>query len=224
MARGRKVNQAAKVEAEEALLNAATELLKSKSYKEISLRELAQLANQNVAMISYYFGSKEKLFVELITRKINAAQSPSAPSHNDSKQCLSASVRIKMLLKQLIGMHIDNPWLAGFLLHNVLASESKIRKLFIDKVVKNNAEVLSSAIKEMNDSSDDTEGILAINEEYLRVSIVSLVAFPFVASPLLNEAFDFDIRNIDADEWVEHNYQLLIARFASKVTNSESVT
>jgi AcrR family transcriptional regulator len=48
------------------ILNVAEDLFASKGYEGTSVRDIAQKAEVNVAMISYYFGSKEKLLESLI--------------------------------------------------------------------------------------------------------------------------------------------------------------
>jgi AcrR family transcriptional regulator len=53
-------------EAREKILNAAEELFAERGYDNTSVRQLATKARVNVAMISYYFGSKEKLFETLL--------------------------------------------------------------------------------------------------------------------------------------------------------------
>ncbi|MBA3649637.1 MAG: TetR/AcrR family transcriptional regulator [Chitinophagales bacterium] len=53
----------------EQLLTAAEELFGEKGFEGTSTRMLAQKAHMNVAMVSYYFGSKEKMFEELVRRK-----------------------------------------------------------------------------------------------------------------------------------------------------------
>ena len=53
-------------EAREKIINAAEELFAEAGYDNTSVRQLALKAKVNVAMISYYFGSKEKLFETLI--------------------------------------------------------------------------------------------------------------------------------------------------------------
>jgi AcrR family transcriptional regulator len=50
----------------EKILNAAEELFAANGFDNTSVRQLALKAKVNVAMISYYFGSKEKLFGTLI--------------------------------------------------------------------------------------------------------------------------------------------------------------
>lgn len=47
------------------------ELLSSKGYEGTSVREIAKAADVNVAMINYYFGSKEKLLEKVIEDKLS---------------------------------------------------------------------------------------------------------------------------------------------------------
>lgn len=53
----------------EAILSAAMKLFGQKGFEGTSVREIASLAEVNPAMISYYFGSKEKLFEKLVEHK-----------------------------------------------------------------------------------------------------------------------------------------------------------
>jgi AcrR family transcriptional regulator len=50
----------------EPILKAAEELFAKQGFDGTSVRDIAQLANVNLAMINYYFGSKEKLLAALI--------------------------------------------------------------------------------------------------------------------------------------------------------------
>lgn len=51
------------------ILNAAEDLFANKGFEGTSVRDIAQKAEVNVAMISYYFGSKEKLLQNLILNR-----------------------------------------------------------------------------------------------------------------------------------------------------------
>jgi AcrR family transcriptional regulator len=48
------------------ILSAAEELFADKGFDGTSVRDIAHMAGVNLAMISYYFGSKEKLFESLV--------------------------------------------------------------------------------------------------------------------------------------------------------------
>ena len=47
------------------ILDIAEELIAKKGFEGTSVRDISAKANINVAMISYYFGSKEKIMVTL---------------------------------------------------------------------------------------------------------------------------------------------------------------
>lgn len=53
----------------EQLINAAEDLFAEKGFDGTSVRDIAQKADMNLAMISYYFGSKEKLLQILIEQR-----------------------------------------------------------------------------------------------------------------------------------------------------------
>lgn len=52
------------------ILDVAEELIAKKSFKETSVREICSKAGINVAMISYYFGSKEKMLTYLYQYRV----------------------------------------------------------------------------------------------------------------------------------------------------------
>ena len=56
---------------EENLLNSAEILFAEKGFSGTSTREIAKKANANISMISYYFGSKEKLYEKIFEFRIN---------------------------------------------------------------------------------------------------------------------------------------------------------
>ncbi len=55
-------------EAKERILGAAASLFSSKGYAAVGVREIAELANVNVAMISYYFSGKAGILKEIVMR------------------------------------------------------------------------------------------------------------------------------------------------------------
>ncbi len=58
------------MEAKERILKAAEELFFIKGYEGTGIREIARLAGVNSAMISYYFGGKENLYITLLSRHL----------------------------------------------------------------------------------------------------------------------------------------------------------
>lgn len=60
---------------EENILFAAEKLFAEKGFAGTSIREISKEANVNISMISYYFGSKEKLFEKLFEYRMNESLS-----------------------------------------------------------------------------------------------------------------------------------------------------
>jgi AcrR family transcriptional regulator len=54
---------------QEHIMNAAIELFAEKGFEGSSIRDLAARADVNVAMVNYYFGSKDKLFGAIVEYK-----------------------------------------------------------------------------------------------------------------------------------------------------------
>ncbi|MCS3532968.1 TetR/AcrR family transcriptional regulator [Chryseobacterium sp. JUb7] len=59
---------------EENILYAAEKLFAELGFEGTSTREIAKAANVNISMISYYFGSKEKLYEKLVEYRMNEGQ------------------------------------------------------------------------------------------------------------------------------------------------------
>ena len=58
----------------EHIINKAIELFARNGFEGTSIRDLAAAADVNVAMVNYYFGSKEKLFESLVEMKSAATR------------------------------------------------------------------------------------------------------------------------------------------------------
>ncbi|MDB5226323.1 MAG: TetR/AcrR family transcriptional regulator [Bacteroidota bacterium] len=54
----------------EYILDVAERLFAEQGFEAVSIRSISKEAHINIAMISYYFGSKEKLYEEIINRKL----------------------------------------------------------------------------------------------------------------------------------------------------------
>ncbi|NMR34469.1 TetR/AcrR family transcriptional regulator [Chryseobacterium aquaticum] len=59
---------------EENILFAAEKLFAEHGFQGTSTREISKAANVNISMISYYFGSKEKLYEKLVEYRMNEGQ------------------------------------------------------------------------------------------------------------------------------------------------------
>jgi AcrR family transcriptional regulator len=59
-----------KIDKREEILDVAEKLFSEQGFEAVTVREISKAAEINIAMVSYYFGSKEKLYEEVINRKL----------------------------------------------------------------------------------------------------------------------------------------------------------
>lgn len=77
------------------IIDAAMELFAEKGFEGTSIRELAAAAGVNIAMVNYYFGSKEKLFEAMVEQKASYFREKLTEIlNNDSKNELEKMDRI----------------------------------------------------------------------------------------------------------------------------------
>jgi AcrR family transcriptional regulator len=62
------------IDKKEYILDVAERLFAEQGFEAITIREISKEADINIAMVSYYFGSKEKLYEEVITRKLISSE------------------------------------------------------------------------------------------------------------------------------------------------------
>jgi TetR/AcrR family transcriptional regulator, regulator of cefoperazone and chloramphenicol sensitivity len=90
------------------LLIAALEIIGEKGYENASVREIAEAAGQNIAAISYYFGSKEKLYAEVLEGIGNFLRSIIGPLFEESQAKLESGeldpVTATAMLKKAMGI------------------------------------------------------------------------------------------------------------------------
>jgi len=82
------------------IIEKAIELFASKGFEGTSIRDLAAAADVNVAMINYYFGSKEKLFEVLVEKK--AAYTRGIMDEIANDKTLSSIQKIERIIESYV--------------------------------------------------------------------------------------------------------------------------
>ncbi len=109
-----------KVDRRQQLLDVAEGLFAQKGYEAVSIRDLAKEAKVNIAMVSYYFGSKEKLFEALIESKI--------PRTRERLETLASSdLNPWEKLAQTVDLYTDK-FFAGRAFHKVVMREMSLQQ------------------------------------------------------------------------------------------------
>ncbi|HSN07876.1 MAG TPA: TetR family transcriptional regulator [Hanamia sp.] len=120
----------------ETIIESALQLFSTKGFEGTSVREIATDAGVNVAMINYYFGSKEKLFESVVEYRSLFLKGLFSDLINNGS--LSSIEKIDFIIDQMIERKLSN---AQFhhILHRELSLEHRpqLRDAISDILLKN---------------------------------------------------------------------------------------
>jgi TetR/AcrR family transcriptional regulator len=193
------------------LLDAARELFPRYGYRGVSSRQIGAAAGVNFAMIRYYFGGKPGLYREMLQGVLQPARSTlEAINATDSPPNLAG------VLESMTRSWAANPWVAGFVVREVLAPDGPMRAMFLREFPERLAPVVERLVE-----GEMAAGKLRadLDPRMLVLSIVSLAIFPFLTLPLTTRVFG--VRN--DEEFVErflHHTAELLARGAGSAAFS----
>jgi AcrR family transcriptional regulator len=163
------------------LLDAARDLFPRYGYRGVSSRQIGAAAGVNFAMIRYYFGGKPGLYREMLQGVLQPARVTL-----DAISSPQSAPQLPEILENITRAWAANPWVAGFVVREVLAPDGPMRAMFLREF----PERLTPMVERM------VEGEIAagklrsdVDPRMLVLSIVSLAIFPFLTLPLTNTVF-----------------------------------
>ena len=95
------------------ILEVAEGLIAEKGYKGTSVREICSQANINVAMISYYFGSKDKMMFHLYQYRVQKAKE-NFSNFTQTISSASPAMQMKEILNFILGQILKFNYFHGF--------------------------------------------------------------------------------------------------------------
>jgi AcrR family transcriptional regulator len=127
-----RTNQAAGAqEPRERILAAAEELFSARGYSAIGVRELATQADVNIAMISYYFGSKQGVLEELINRFFDLVEQTAALVFARS---LGPDAHLRELVGESLALFAAHPRLVRIALTELTCDATDLARLKTDRI------------------------------------------------------------------------------------------
>lgn len=164
----------------EALLHAAREFFSRRDFRAVSLREIAARAGVNPAMVHYYFGDKEGLYVAMVEGSIATVldQLPSLPEDPQGPADLRG------FLRAYVRLLASDPWLPNLVVREVLFGEAGFRRRFVERFPLRIAEGLGRLI-----AAEQAAGRLRrdLDPRLATLSLISMAVFPFVAGPVVEQ-------------------------------------
>lgn len=186
----------------EALLQAAKSYFSSRGFQRASLRAIAASANVNPAMVHYYFGNKQGLFIAMLSEAV-------APLI-DELESLNArgAGRDDLLefLRHYAGTLLKEPWLPNLLVREVMFQEGRVRDEFIARFASRASLSLRGLIQRGLEAGELPEHV---DPDLGALGILSLIVFPFIAQPAVERAFKLDVDERFVQRLTQHTVTLL---------------
>lgn len=162
-----------KISTEQKIIMAADKLFTQKGYAATKTREIAEEADTNLALLNYYFGSKENLYKKVVQEKFRMLLGVVGPVL--SNESISLEDKIKTITENYTKLLLENEELPIFILN-----ELTINKELFKEITQNTREISQPVIdKQLKKRNID------MTASNLIVNILSLTMFPFVAKPLI---------------------------------------
>jgi AcrR family transcriptional regulator len=187
------------------LLAAARELFLGRSYRDVSVRELAAAAGVNPAMVSYYFGDKQGLYAAMLREVVGPLVARidamlAAPEEQPPD--------LAGFLREYMRAAAAHPWLPRLILRDVLAPGGGFR----DRFVRDFAGLAAPKAALLAGRSGRGGAMRADLDPRLTViSMLSLGLWPFLAMPVLEKALGFRPDEAGVDRLIEHTVRLFRA-------------
>lgn len=127
------------------ILQVAEKLFAEEGFDGTSVRDIAKLAHINVAMISYYFGSKEKLLESIVLYRIG---SMGLRLENLLNEDLSPILKIEKTIEYYIHQVNRNKHIHQIVYHEISNKKREINFQAFTELKKNNLKFVTSIVKE----------------------------------------------------------------------------
>ena len=162
---------------EDKILIAASKVFTEKGFSGTRTRDIAEEAGINLALLNYYFRTKEKLFEQVMKVKIVLLFGQIIPIVTNEKTSLDEKIDLASV--KYFEILSKNPNLPIFVLSEIQKKTSDVKSILPFEKVLNN----SYLMKQIKERKPD------VNPFHFLLNFLSMTVFPFLGKPIL-QSFD----------------------------------
>ncbi|MDA0279422.1 MAG: CerR family C-terminal domain-containing protein [Proteobacteria bacterium] len=183
------------------LLQAARDHFLKRDFKAVSLRQIASSAGVNGAMVNYYFGGKQGLYLAMVDELFESLESKMAGLSNNAEFSIADFSHSYCLLLA------ENPWWPNFVAREILFGEGETKEEVLQRFSKMIAPKLRQAINQEVESGNYRKDL---SPELTIMSLLGMAIFPFLAAPVIERVFGTTIDESMANKLAAHNVELFM--------------
>ncbi|MDR0872657.1 MAG: TetR/AcrR family transcriptional regulator [Prevotellaceae bacterium] len=207
-------NKQYELDVKDRILKAARELFVQNGYNGTSIRDIATAADANIAMVNYYFGSKENLFSVVLGDVFNILS-------EKIFTLIDADLPFFELLRKWIYSYYDvlmqYPDFPLFVLNEAAQNPKKIGEKFR---LANSYQVYAKLVLRIH-SEEEKGTIREVSIPDFLINVLSLSVFPFVSKPVVTQFL-----NLPEKEYMEqiNQHREYVANFIINAIKKENQT
>ena len=187
------------------ILLAASKVFTEKGFAGARTRDIADEAGINLALLNYYFRSKEKLFDQVMKVKIVLLFGKIIPIISNEKTTIEE--KIDLASEKYFEILSKNPNLPLFVISEIQKKNSDIKSILpVEKILMNS--VIIQQIKEKNPE---------LNPFHFLLNFLGMTVFPFLARPVFQ---NFHIMNDDEFQKFVEERKTLVPQWIKLILNS----
>jgi AcrR family transcriptional regulator len=188
----------------EALLVAAHEVMAEKGYPRVTLREVAERAGVQPALVNYYFGGKDGLLRSVIASV--AGQMRFRIEQTVTGQG-TPEERIRQLVDGIVQAMTAAPYAPRLMAEQVFFAEAGVIGEFVENFARPNL----AAIRSLLEDGREMGSLRAVDPRFLVPALVGACIFFFLAAPIVRRLYG--IEEIDAEmarEFADRTAELIL--------------
>ncbi|MCC6289448.1 MAG: TetR/AcrR family transcriptional regulator [Chitinophagaceae bacterium] len=163
------------ISAEEKIKAAARKVFTQKGYAATRTRDIVEEAGLNIALLNYYFRSKEKLFEIIMLEKMQEFFGIIIPFLHDETTTLDK--KIEQITNRYIDMLLQNPDMPIFVLSEIRNNNGLFKKIQVGKILQS-----SHFVRQLKEKQPGVQPLHFI------ASMLGMIIFPFVSKPVFKSA------------------------------------
>lgn len=165
---------------EKLILKAARKVFTEKGREGTRMQEIADEAGINKALLHYYFRNKQRLFEAVF---VEAFEKFLPRIYNDLESDKDFCEIMQSFISEYIDLIIENPYIPGFVLHELSQNPANIAQILEKHVTRLNL-LVQKIQKEIDEGN-----IRPMDPRQIIVNLIGLCIFPFVARPIIQRVF-----------------------------------
>ncbi len=198
------------------ILESAGQMFAERGFESTTVRDICQAAGANVAAVNYYFGDKERLYIEAVVRahrwRLDQAQLPDWNATTPPREKLAGFIHT--FFERILGGK-DDTWRTRLVMREFMNPTAACAEI-AQSNIRPQFEILQSILRELlpQGTSDEELHLTAF-------SIVGQCLFYHVAEPIICNLVDgAEFATYDVDKLAEHVTKLTLAALDAKAAHA----